>query len=49
MQDVNQKPVVELRGITKEFSGTQVLRGIDLAFHPGEIHGLLGEIGRAHV
>lgn len=41
----NQSPVVELRAISKDFAGTPVLRGIDLAFHPGEIHGLLGENG----
>jgi ABC-type sugar transport system ATPase subunit len=37
--------LVELRGIEKEFSGTKVLKGIDLAFRRGEVHGLLGENG----
>ena len=37
--------LVELRGIEKEFSGTKVLKGIDLAFLHGEAHGLLGENG----
>jgi ABC-type sugar transport system ATPase subunit len=37
--------LVELRGIEKEFSGTKVLKGIDLALRRGEVHGLLGENG----
>ena len=37
--------LVELRGIEKEFSGTKVLKGINLAFRRGEVHGLLGENG----
>jgi ABC-type sugar transport system ATPase subunit len=37
--------LVELRGIEKDFSGTKVLKGIDLAFQRGEVHGLLGENG----
>ena len=39
------EPIVELRQITKEFSGTPVLKGISLSFLPGEVHGLLGENG----
>ena len=38
-------PFVELRGLEKEFSGTKVLRGINLEFIRGEVHGLLGENG----
>jgi simple sugar transport system ATP-binding protein len=38
-------PVLELRGIAKEYSGTRVLKGVDLAVAPGEIHALVGENG----
>ncbi|MFK0206398.1 sugar ABC transporter ATP-binding protein [Agrobacterium sp. NPDC090283] len=36
---------LEIRDLHKDFSGVQVLKGIDLAFHRGEIHALLGENG----
>jgi ribose transport system ATP-binding protein len=36
---------VELRGIVKRFGPVQVLHGVDLAFEPGRIYGLLGENG----
>lgn len=45
MLQENNQPVVEFRAISKEFSGTPVLNGIDLSIYPGEIHGLLGENG----
>ncbi|HWH83526.1 MAG TPA: sugar ABC transporter ATP-binding protein [Burkholderiaceae bacterium] len=38
-------PLVEIRGLEKEFSGTRVLKGVDLDFLKGEVHGLLGENG----
>ena len=37
--------LVELRGLQKEFSGTVVLKGVDIDFLKGEVHGLLGENG----
>lgn len=37
--------VLELRGITKSYFGTTVLRQVDLAVQPGEIHALVGENG----
>lgn len=37
--------VLEVQGLTKEFSGTPVLKGVSLGFRPGEVHGLLGENG----
>ena len=37
--------LVEIRGLEKEFSGTRVLKGVDLDFLKGEVHGLLGENG----
>lgn len=38
-------PVIEMRGITKSFSGVVVLDHVDLALHPGECLALLGENG----
>ncbi|SDK92933.1 simple sugar transport system ATP-binding protein [Glycomyces sambucus] len=40
-----QRPVVEMRGITVEFSGVRVLDGVDLTLYPGEVHALMGENG----
>ncbi len=39
------RPVLELRGITKEYGGNRVLKGISLAVGVGEIHALVGENG----
>lgn len=36
---------LEVRGLTKEFGGNAVLKGVDLAFAPGTIHALLGPNG----
>lgn len=36
---------LEIRDLKKEFSGTQVLKGINLGFRRGEVHALLGENG----
>jgi general nucleoside transport system ATP-binding protein len=38
-------PVLELRGITKEFPGTLANDHIDFDLAPGEVHALLGENG----
>jgi simple sugar transport system ATP-binding protein len=38
-------PVLELRGITKEYGGNRVLKGISLTVEGGEIHALVGENG----
>ena len=40
-----EAPVLQLRGIRKEFPGVCVLSGVDLDFRSGEIHGLIGENG----
>ena len=37
--------VLEMNGITKDYSGNIVLNNIDLKVKPGEIHALLGENG----
>ena len=38
-------PVLELRGITKEYEGNRVLKGVTLAVRPGTVHALVGENG----
>jgi len=38
-------PALELRGITKEYEGVRVVKGVSLAVRAGEIHALLGENG----
>ena len=37
--------LLEMRGITKEFSGVKAIDGIDIAVRPGECVGLCGENG----
>ncbi|MDE2296842.1 MAG: sugar ABC transporter ATP-binding protein, partial [Burkholderiales bacterium] len=38
-------PVLELHGISKTFAGVGVLHGVELAVHPGQVMGLVGENG----
>lgn len=38
-------PVLEVRGLTKRFSGVTAVSGLDLAVRAGEVHVLLGENG----
>ncbi len=40
-----QRPLLQLRAITKAFGPTPVLRGVDFDVRPGEIHALMGENG----
>ncbi|TXT46599.1 MAG: ribose transport system ATP-binding protein [Spirochaetes bacterium] len=37
--------ILKMQGITKDYFGTRVLKGIDLELKPGEIHGIVGENG----
>ena len=37
------KPIFELRDISKSFDGRPILKKISMEMHPGEIVGLLGE------
>jgi len=38
-------PLLEMRGIVKEFPGVRALDGVDLVVRPGEVHCLLGQNG----
>ncbi|MDC0713718.1 sugar ABC transporter ATP-binding protein [Stigmatella sp. ncwal1] len=38
-------PVLEMKGISKRFSGVQALRGIDFRLFPGEVHSVMGQNG----
>jgi len=40
-----QEYVLEMRGVSKEYYGNYVLKGVDLKVRAGEIHGLVGENG----
>jgi len=39
------EPIIELRGVTKEFHGVPALSNVNFTLMPGEIHALLGENG----
>jgi ABC-2 type transport system ATP-binding protein len=39
------QPVVEVRGLRKQYGDVQAVRGIDFEMHPGEVFGLLGPNG----
>jgi monosaccharide-transporting ATPase len=38
-------PVLELRGIHKQFGGISVLNDVQLKLYPGEVHALMGQNG----
>ena len=42
---MNKQPVLELKGIEKNFGPIQALRGVDLILYPGEVLGLVGDNG----
>jgi ribose transport system ATP-binding protein len=42
---VHGRPALEVRGISKRFSGVQALDRVDLDVRSGEVHVLLGENG----
>jgi ribose transport system ATP-binding protein len=44
-QDAVDRPVLEMRGISKSFFGVPVLVGVDIDCRPGEVHAILGENG----
>ena len=42
---LEQPPLLELRGISKQFPGVKALDDVSFAVYPGEVHMLLGENG----
>jgi ribose transport system ATP-binding protein len=42
---MNLIPVIEMKGISKSFSGNKVLDQVDFQLLPGEVHALMGENG----
>ena len=42
---MENKYVLKMEGITKEYFGNKVLKGVNLRVKPGEIHALMGENG----
>ena len=38
-------PILQMRGITKQFAGVVALRDVSLDVYPGEVHALVGENG----
>ena len=45
MLDDNSKPILSLRNIRKSFGPIEVVHGVDLDIHAGEVVALLGENG----
>lgn len=39
------QPLLEVRGITKQFAGVKALKGVDLQVLPGEVHCVMGQNG----
>lgn len=44
-EQLNKRPILEVRGLTKRFPGVVALNKVDFSIYPGEIHALLGENG----
>ena len=43
--DDDTTPVLEVRGLVKEYPGVRALAGVDLVVHPGEVHCVVGPNG----
>ena len=45
-------PILDVRGLKVSVAAhpeTHIVRGVDLQVNAGEVHALMGQIGRAHV
>ncbi|PGL71003.1 sugar ABC transporter ATP-binding protein [Bacillus sp. AFS055030] len=45
LNTLNSEPVLKISNISKTFSGTTVLKNVNLELYPGEVHALMGENG----
>lgn len=43
--DTGKTPLLQIKGITKIFTGTKALDNVSITIYPGEVHALLGENG----
>lgn len=44
-QNSGQKPILQVKNISKEFPGVKALTDVSIDFYPGEVHALVGENG----
>ncbi|MDX9985435.1 sugar ABC transporter ATP-binding protein [Sphaerochaeta sp.] len=45
MNEKIQREVLRIEGLVKQYPGVRALKGVDLSFNSGEVHGLIGENG----
>jgi simple sugar transport system ATP-binding protein len=43
--EIENKALLEIRGLTKSFPGVKALQDVDFTVRRGEVHGLMGENG----
>ncbi|NCC63664.1 MAG: sugar ABC transporter ATP-binding protein [Spirochaetia bacterium] len=45
MSNQDRREVLRIEGLAKQYPGVRALKGVDLSFDSGEVHGLVGENG----